>query len=325
MKKTIISLAIAAGMAASGAAFAEATVYGQLHLSILQFDKSDGSGAGTAGNMYMSSNTSAIGAKGSEDLGDGMKAFYKAEFQMAADGDSLNGDALTQRDVYVGLKGGMGTVKIGALSSNYKQMGGKVDALYRTPAEGRGFIQTQSNLHSGRATNRGRMTNQVQYSSPKMGGMQLVANTTFSDIDDETVGIGFRYKAKSFMVYADMIDLVPQGGSTNPTETATKFGGKFSTDAFFIGAQVESAEDVVDYNYMHVNAGIVINKNNVITATFGNASHITDSLQDTAGMAIAYDHKMSKMTDVYVAYVDRSSDTATKEDSAMAAGIRVKF
>ncbi len=82
----------------------------------------------------------------------------------------------------------MGTVKFGTMSSNYKQMGGKVDPLYRTPLEGRGFLKTQSSLHGGRGINRGRQTNTVQYSSPKMGGIQLVANTTFSGSPDETYG-----------------------------------------------------------------------------------------------------------------------------------------
>ncbi len=53
--------------------------------------------------------------------------------------------------IWVGLKGGMGTVKFGTMSSNYKQMGGKVDPLYRTPLEGRGFLGIQSSdLHGGR-------------------------------------------------------------------------------------------------------------------------------------------------------------------------------
>ena len=322
MKKTLLSLAVAAGMVASSTAFAAPSVYGNLHLSILQFDKDDGTGHGTNGNLLTSSNTSSFGIKGSDDLGDGMKAFYKAEFQF----DAANAAAPTGRDQYVGLKGGMGKITFGSMTSNYKQKGGSVDSLYRTPAEGRGFIKTQSNLHGGAGTNRGRMTNAMQFSSNPMGGMQIVANTTFSDSDDETVGLGFRYAAKSFSVYADMIDTAPQTAApANPTETATKLGAKFSGKSFFVGGQFESTEDVVGYNYVHLNGGYLIDNNNIVTATFGNASHIDDSTQDTAGLALAYDHKMSKATDVYVAYVSRTSDTESKEDSAMAAGIRVKF
>jgi len=346
MKKSILAIAVAATMAAPAAMAGAPTVYGNVHVSLNQFDKSDGTGAGTGGDLDLSSHTSAIGVKGSEDLGDGMKAIYKVEFQLdAADGGSSsvssvdtgagtvktssNGNALTQRDVFVGLKGGMGTIKFGTMSSNYKQKGGKVDALYRTPVEGRGFIQTQSRLHNGRATNRGRMTNTVQYSSPKMGGIQLVVNGTASDSKDETVGVGVRYQTKSILAYVDWIDTVPGGAAvttaSTSTESAVKIGGKFSAKKFFIGGQFEDAEDVTGNNYIHVNGGFNINKNNAIIATFGQASHVTTGTLDTTGIAVAYNHKLSKMTNVYLAYGDRSSDTASKEDSVIAAGIKKKF
>jgi predicted porin len=324
MKKSILAIAVAS-LAVSTAAMAESTVYGNVHLSINQFDKDDGTGAGTNGNLDMTSNTSSIGVKGSEDLGDGMKAIYQLEFQVDV-GDSGN---LTTRDQFVGLKGGFGTVKFGTMSSNYKQTGAKVDALYRTPAEGRGFIATQSSaLHGGTGINRGRETNTVQYVSPKFSGIELVANTTVSGAEDETNGVGVRWSTKAFLVYVDWIDgqtgtAIPGTGAT--TEAATKIGGKWTGDAFFVGAQYEDAEDRTNYNYMHLNGGWNINSNNAIIATYGTAAHITNGALDTTGMAIAYNHDLSKMTNVYVAYMDKSSDTASVEDSAFAFGIKKKF
>jgi len=327
MKKSILAIAVAS-LAASSAAIAEPTVYGNIHITLQQLDEGNPDGPNLA------SNTSSIGVKGSEDLGNGLKAIYKAEFQLdATDGGfsngstSTNGNALTQRDVFAGLKGGWGTFKVGTFSSNYKQQGGKVDALYRTPAEGRGFIATQSRLHGGRADNRGRMTNAMSYTTPKMGGFSLVANTTFNDNTDETMGAGLRWSNKSILAYADWIDAVPGGDSvsTNATESAMKIGGKFSAKSFFVGAQYEDAEDLTGNNYMHLNAGFLINANNIITATYGTAAHVNNGDLDTTGMAIAYDHKLSKMTDVYAAYMDKSSDTVAREDSAWALGIRKKF
>ena len=187
MKKSIITIALAATIAAPVAVMAAPTVYGNIHLTVVDVDSND--------NLDLTSNTSSIGIKDSEDLGDGMKAIYKMEFQVnPADGGA---GALTNRDQFVGLKGGMGTVKFGTMSSNYKQKGGKVDSLYRTPVEGRGLIHTQSRLHNGRDINRGRMTNAVQYSSPKMGGIQLVVNTSVSNSEDETVGAGLRWANKT--------------------------------------------------------------------------------------------------------------------------------
>ncbi|MBN4063433.1 porin [Cardiobacterium sp. AH-315-I02] len=315
MKKSILAIAVAATMAAP-AAMAAPTVYGNVHLSIVDLD--------SLNNLVMTSNTSAVGVKGSEDLGDGLKAIYKVEFQLDATGSSGNGDALTQRDVFAGVKGGMGTIKLGAMSSNYKQKGGKVDSLYRTPVEGRGFLDTQSSLHNGRAINRGRMTNQLQYSSPKMGGVQLVANTTFSNSDDETIGVGVRYETKGILAFADYIDAQPLTGGAG-TETAFKIGGKYSAKAFHVAGQYEAAEDVTGFDFIHVNAGFNINANNSIQVTAGTATHITAGALDTTSFAVAYVHSLSKMTMLYAAYGDKSSDTAASEESAFALGIRKKF
>ena len=365
MKKTIISLAVAAGMAASGAAFAEATVYGLLNLSIDSPDTgdilhTDDITAGTpvfttvknTDSISMNSQTSAIGLKGSEDLGDGMKAFYKVEFQIDP---SERNKTITDRDQYIGLKGGMGTVKFGTASSNYKQKGGSIDPMYRTSLEGRGALQMQSPLHGNAGRFGGRMTDMIQYSSPKMGGMQLVINTTLdaantsdgTDID-ETMGVGFRYEAKAFSVYVDMIDVSEEGdtASTLWSESATKIGGTFKTGPVKLGIQLEQTEDLIGADYMMISANYSIDKNNAIYFSYGTKDDYTDeggTLSDSGSSSVAlmYNHNMSKNTNVYVGYGSRSDDdnafadvgtTAnpnaidlTDDYSVMTAGMRVKF
>lgn len=342
MKKSLLTIAVAATMLTPAIVMADATLYGNIHVSINDFD--------TAKNIDMTSNTSAFGVKGSEGLGDGVKAIYKMEFQVdATDGGtsdissvnfgdatatpvvppsskkSSNGNALTQRDVWVGLKGGMGTIKFGTMTSNYKQMGGKVDGLYRTQLEGRGFLNTQSaQLHKGRGTNRGRQTNTIQYVSPKMSGFQLIANTTISGSDDETNGVGIRWSNKSILAYVDFIDGETSVGSA-VTESATKVGARYKTKAFSVAGQYEDAEDRTGFNYVHLNGAYNINKNNAIILTVGQAAHITNGALDTTGVAVAYNHKMSKLTNVYIGYGDRSSDTAASEESLFTAGIKKKF
>jgi predicted porin len=334
MKKSILTIAVLAASVVAPAAMAAPTVYGNVHLSI---NAADNDVPGANNNLQMSSNTSAIGVKGSEDLGDGMKAIYKVEFQI----DLLGGADVTPddsapnqgtgtlkgRDQFVGLKGGLGTIKFGTMSSNYKQMGGKVDPLYRTPLEGRGFLNTQSSLHGGRGVNRGRQTNTVQYSSPKMGGFQLVANTTFSGSEDETSGIGIRWANKAFLVYGDWIDGVatnPVPTSTSATESALKLGGKFTAKAFSIGLQYETSEDYVSNDYIFASGTFNFNKNNMIALTAGQASNYGANA-DTTGLAVAYNHKLSKMTNVYVGYGAKSSDVDGADESMFSAGIKKKF
>ena len=367
MKKSILAIAVAATMAAPAAVMAAPTVYGNVHLSL---NAADNDVVGADNNLAISSNTSAIGVKGSEDLGNGLKAIYKVEFQIEVapgatttpDADFNNGasaGALKGRDQFMGLKGGWGTIKFGSMSSNYKQMGGKIDPLYRTPLEARGFLNTQSKLHGGKGINRGRETNTAQYVSPKMAGIQLVANTTFSGSNDETSGIGLRWSNKAFLVYADYITgqtSAPIGSGTFAavqdcqtntagvgctTEAATKIGGKFTAKAFSVGLQYEMAADRTGADYIFAAGTWNINKNNALILTAGQSdfdepSGVTDSF-DTTGVAVAYNHKLSKMTNVYVGYgalsSDQPGDPAPQADgdvtshdvSMLTAGMRVKF
>ncbi|MDH5388069.1 MAG: porin [Gammaproteobacteria bacterium] len=348
MKKTIISLAIAAGMAASGAAFAEATVYGLMNLSIDSADTGS-----TTDSMQMKSQTSAIGVKGSEDVGDGVKAFYKAEFQFNAD----QAATVSGRDQYVGLKTGMGTVKLGAMATNYKQKGSSVDPMFRTSLEGRGALAMQSKLHGGSGTRTsGRSSDLVQYASPKMGGMQLVVNTTFAGDDtsgdtgpkvdiEETIGVGFRYEAKAFSVYVDMIDMSAEdtssvtvagvttvtGLDTTSGDAATKIGGTYTVGPVKLGLQLEQTEDLMGSDYMMFSANYSIDDNNKVYFTFGSKSDIavagvTTADSGSTSYALAYDHKMSKATDLYVGYGARDDAAATSDDySVLTAGLRVKF
>ena len=346
MKKSILVLAVAATMAAP-AAMAETTVYGNVHLSINQADNDV---PNADNNLQMSSNTSAVGVKGSEDLGDGLKAIYKVEFQVGLLGgpdttpdsgpaSAIGNGALTGRDQFVGLKGGMGTIKFGTMSSNYKQMGGKVDPLYRTPLEGRGFLGTQSDLHKGRGINRGRQTNTVQYTSPSMGGISLVANTTFSGSNDETTGVGVRWSNKDIMVYGDWIDGQILAASnciapaTCETGSAVKVGGKFSAKAFSVALQYEALDGstnigVEDVSYIFAAGTFNINKNNAVMLTYGmtDVDELSgDPSDDSTGIAVAYNHKMSKMTNVYLGYGALDHDVANSDESMITAGIKKKF
>jgi len=350
MKKSILAIAVAATMAAP-AAMAAPTIYGNLHFSI---NAADNDIVGADNAVKMSSNTSAVGVKGSEDLGDGLKAIYKAEWEIDTlqnnnvdpDGSIIpntgGSGALTGRDQFLGLKGGFGTIKLGTMSSNYKQMGGKVDPLYRTPLEGRGFLDTQSgDLHGGKGVNRGRQTDTVQYVSPKMGGISLVVNTTLSgagdgagntNATDETTGVGIRWSNKAFMVYADWIDGVPQNRAPSSTgtgsESAMKVGGKFTAKAFSAALQYEAAADSTSRDYIFLAGTFNINKNNGLILTYGMTDveeAAGDPSEDTTGVAVAYNHKMSKMTNVYVGYGAVSSDVNNEDRSMLTAGMKVKF
>jgi len=103
---TAMGLALAAAM---GAANADVKLYGQVDLSVNYDDPA--ANAGGDDDINMTSNQSAIGVKGSEDLGNGMSAFFKIEYQtdvasdrIDAQGNPTDADGWTGRDQYVGMK-----------------------------------------------------------------------------------------------------------------------------------------------------------------------------------------------------------------------------
>ena len=123
MNKKLIAAAIAAVVAAPAVSAADTTLYGRAHIDV----RSESNGK--VDNYTVNSNTSIIGIKGSEDLGDGLKAVFKYElgYDMAdtdkagALGALAGGKSpLSGRDAYVGLSGGFGTVIAGRSSTPAK-------------------------------------------------------------------------------------------------------------------------------------------------------------------------------------------------------------
>ena len=144
MQKKIIALAVA-GLV-SGAAFAQTnvTIYGVADGSFEMTKGSGGNGvavAGTSTNSFASknrvaSNASLIGFRGTEDLGGGLRAVYQFESELditsgnaGAGSGNVRATGLGNRDTFVGLAGGFGTVAIGWLSSPHRSTGAKYDVM----------------------------------------------------------------------------------------------------------------------------------------------------------------------------------------------------
>ena len=329
MKKRFLTIAIAAGMAASFAASAgDATVFGNIHVS---WDDKDDDTAGQPAPTF-NSNTSTIGVKGKEDMGGGMTALYFLEWQVDVinrnDGDGAGGDttSLTDRDQWVGIKkAGMGTLKIGTVTSNYKKTGSKVDPMWRTQLEARasGAI---SNLHNGAGIERGRLTNAYQLSSAPIAGVQVVINGTVTDstTDPETLGIGIRYKTKKLLAFIDTIS-VDDGTATGNDETATKIGAAYKIGDVKVAGQYEDAEDLKGVNYLFLAGTYNLSKSDSVSVTFASNDGKTLADNDGSGYALMYNHNMSKRTNVYAGYGSEDFNDDDDDNTTLTLGLRHKF
>lgn len=78
MKKSLLALAVLGAFAGAASAQSSVTLYGKVDLA---FSKA----TGTKDKQIADNNASRIGLKGSEDLGNGLSAFFKLESQLEAD------------------------------------------------------------------------------------------------------------------------------------------------------------------------------------------------------------------------------------------------
>lgn len=125
MHKKALFIAMA-GLTAAPAFAQSVTIYGVADATFDVVNVSGGSIAANNVGSYnrVSTNSSLIGFKGTEDLGNGLKAQF--QFESAANFDNLGGFG-ANRDSFVGLSGGFGTVMAGNLSGPTRMLGAIVD------------------------------------------------------------------------------------------------------------------------------------------------------------------------------------------------------
>jgi predicted porin len=339
---TMIGVAMAGGMTAAAA---DVSVFGHIDTSIDYIDSGasidNGFGTITDGkDTTLNCTTCSIGFKGSEDLGNGLKAIFSLDFQydtternpqkhdgthtttVVTPGSSVisptisgtlltHNGAITDRDQWLGLSGGFGKVRIGTISTGYKSHGAMLDPLYRTSLQGRDH-GLQSRLHSGAGEEgQGRATNTIRYDSPSFSGLNVVAHYTIDSDetdgeDDNPYGIGASYENGGILVFGDYLT---NDGSHPATDLeAWKLGGKFSMSNFAVMGQYESLDDSnggrADTTVWHV-AGSYTMGSNLLYAAYGNEQRenaVGVETRDADAWTIAGIHSMSKNTSVYLGY-----------------------
>ncbi len=175
MKKKLIVAAIAAAVAAPTIAMADATVYGKVRVATQYHDRSNQ----FEDSWGMVDQTSRLGIKGSEDLGNGLQAIYKMEFGVnVGEGVGKDGRFWNQRNSYIGLAGGWGTFLAGRHDTPYKMSTGKLDFFADTNAD----FDATANGQVGVPTNKSiglfssiRADGVIAYISPNWSGFTVSA------------------------------------------------------------------------------------------------------------------------------------------------------
>ncbi len=229
MQKKIIALAIA-GLA-STAAFAQTnvTVYGIADAAFEQYNVTGGNGVEVRGGAQnsaearnrLASNASYIGFKGVEDLGNGLKAVFQFENELDITGSTTGnarGNGLANRDTFVGVAGGFGTVIGGWISSPHRSTGAKFDLMPGAAGTGSSLniigrvnvgsvlqpmvngVSTQTfGTQGGQANNIGVIARHsaIAYVSPTVAGFSGVLAYVANENRDNTDGLAATYAERS--------------------------------------------------------------------------------------------------------------------------------
>lgn len=166
MKKSLLALALFGAFAGAASAQSSVTIYGIVDTGYAHIDNGgDSVNSLRSGN----NNSSRIGFKGAEDLGNGLKATFVLENGINTDdGTSATAGAAFSRLSYVGLEGGFGAVRLGKQNTPIKEALSKIDPF------GTGGMVNAITYLGGSANGIGaipeRNPNQVIYITPNFSG-----------------------------------------------------------------------------------------------------------------------------------------------------------
>jgi predicted porin len=333
MKKNIIALAIASAVAAP-VAFADApTVYGQVNVAI---DSLDNNG------MKTTDRDSRLGIKGSEDLGNGLKAVYKMEFGIkVADEFKISG-----RNAYVGLAGGFGTVLVGRHDTPLKMSQAKdlfgdntyADMGKKNMANGLGYIGKAGEV---------RADNVVAYVSPSFAGVKIVAagisaeSAALPTADDSTLANAYSvaamygstksglYLAAAYNSFADSIVALEMKETRLSAQYKT--GGLIGNVTYQTFEDGDSTDRANEGTNIQAQIGYTMGK---LTpkVKYSTVDSAISTTKDASAFAVGLNYALGKKTTGYVEYVssDKNMTAATgyaagEETTAISVGLVHKF
>jgi predicted porin len=303
MNKKILSLAVASIIAAPMAATAgDVTTYGKVHISIDSYSN--------GGGENVQSRASRLGFKGSEDLGGGLKAIWKMEFQidMAADGANSGGKLVKGRNMYIGLNGGWGTFLYGRHDTPFKMSTGSLDLFADTLGDYNATIGFQD-IRADKA---------IAYVSPSMAGFTIAAavvapNAGTADGIAEGQSIAVMWKGGAFKASVAYESLSSDFVGGTEDDTKYRLGGGATFGAFTVTGIYEDRSDIAgvagnDATLWQIQGKMAFG-NNAVKAFAGN-NDFDSKGQDYDSYGIAFDHNFSKRTQAYVMYTDTDNQGA---------------
>jgi predicted porin len=199
LKRTTL---ICAALFAPAAAFAQTTVqiYGTLNADIESVKATGAAGTNFASRSRVTSNSSNIGFRGTEELGQGLRAFFQIESQVNFDNGAQGGAFWASRNSAIGLISSYGQVLLGQWDSPYKFSTVRIDPTgdvgiggYSGIIGGTGAVTTGQGGQNfaERSSFERRVANVLQYWTPNWNGFsgRLAYGTGDTNVGNSSIGV----------------------------------------------------------------------------------------------------------------------------------------
>jgi predicted porin len=329
MNKKIVALAVAAAF--STPAFADSgniAWYGKVYLNAesVKNDKNVASVKDSA--LRVLSNTSRLGIKGSEDIGNGMNGIFQYEVQVDAAGaeNTNNGTGFGSqtRNSGVGLEGNFGKVIVGKWDTPFKTAHNKVELFDNASS----FTALNLIGHAGSSATsyNTRQAGVVEYWTPKMGALQGALSyspdpapqTSASTGDKSRLSLAGTFEQDAISATA-AYENRSDASTAGQTDSALRLVGKYTMGDMWVGATVESIKvnTSATVNYSQKNVELVGQYKmgaNKFAATYAKAGKTNVAATGAHQLTLRYGHDYSARTEVFAAFTSLSNDTASGYD-----------
>jgi predicted porin len=332
MKKSLIALAV---LASSGAAMAQSsvTLYGLVDAYVGHTSTTDALGNKTNQNVVNSSgaNNSRWGLKGTEDLGNGLKANFvlEAGFNTDTGTDAQTvGTAGTAfgRQAFVGLSGDFGAVTLGRQYTAYDALRSATNNLYDT-----NLATTNTVWVNGVADYKNRTSNSIAYTSPVFSGVSGAVVIGLGE--DKAAGVPVSQYNSLHIKYANGPVLAGYAYQEDKVGTTTNkynlLAGSYDFGVAKLTGGFNMAKDGTKKDkefQIGVSAPVGAAASVAAGYSYSNSKvEATGVTTKMSGLSLLGTYSLSKRTTLYAGLAATKVKDASNKSSVIAAGVRHTF
>ncbi|KFI09016.1 porin [Massilia sp. BSC265] len=241
--------------------------------------------------------TSRIGFRGTEDLGNGLKALFNIEAGYAIDTGAQDTAGLFQRRAVIGLQGAFGTITVGREYGPIAAVAQSADPL------GHGFYgSTLTGFGTNRLTRR--LSNSVNYKSNDLSGITVLAAYSAGERQTDNpsgnlLGAAVEYKNGPLYLGAgyQQTERLATGDDKEFAFGAGYTFGAFDVRAAYMEADLTGPNN--EFKYITLGGVYTAGPNKFYLS--GHQQKLENGAKGN-GFSVAYSYTLSKRTNLYSSY-----------------------